>query len=215
VKPSLWEDPFENIIFKSKVQTQLGSEILVDRIRESFFGQCWTLNVESDALWRIYSPQKDGIRVTTTIGKLFDSFWSNQYYFKSLKFFIGKVKYLTQNEIINHFQGITLNSVVFDMSGRNVIETLLFKREAFRHENEIRIIYKADNEKENYPNDLFQYIINPCLLFDEILFDPRIKKSYFESIKEKIINYGYKKNIELSTLYELPELTFILDINGI
>ena len=38
------------------------------------FGTCWTNNIDSDALWRIYSgPEKSGICIQTTVRKLFNS----------------------------------------------------------------------------------------------------------------------------------------------
>lgn len=41
--------------------------------RSDFYGQCWTLKSTSDAMWRIYSPKKDAVRVRTTIRKLAES----------------------------------------------------------------------------------------------------------------------------------------------
>ena len=70
VKPKLWDDPFENFILNS-------TGILPDgrccsfAFRDHYYGQCWSLNKERDAMWRIYSPNKDGVKVHTTIRKLY------------------------------------------------------------------------------------------------------------------------------------------------
>lgn len=55
VKPELWDDPFENFILKIP---EKGSK---SKPNKRGYGQCWTLNFESDAMWRIYSPDKKGL----------------------------------------------------------------------------------------------------------------------------------------------------------
>ena len=72
VKPKLWEDTFENITLKSKLRYPCGSEIVLDT-HERLYGQCWTTSKASDAMWRIYSPDKRSVRIRTTINKLLTS----------------------------------------------------------------------------------------------------------------------------------------------
>ena len=72
VKPKLWDDPFENLLLSSRFQLDDG-EIVNFESANSVYGQCWTEHRESDAMWRIYSPQKNGIRVSTTPRKLLSS----------------------------------------------------------------------------------------------------------------------------------------------
>jgi hypothetical protein len=75
VKPSLWDDPFENFILNSTGRLPDG-RVFEIRFRNTFYGQCWSLTRESDAMWRIYSPDKNGVKVKTTIRKLFSSFFN-------------------------------------------------------------------------------------------------------------------------------------------
>ena len=72
VKPCLWDDPFENFIMNSKIRLPSG-EISNLMSRELFYGQCWSKSKASDAMWRIYSPENTGIRIRTTVRKLFNS----------------------------------------------------------------------------------------------------------------------------------------------
>jgi hypothetical protein len=72
VKPEKWEDTFENFILKSKVRL-LSGEVIKYNIHNRIYGQCWTSQTASDAMWRIYSPNKDGVRIRTTIRKLLKS----------------------------------------------------------------------------------------------------------------------------------------------
>lgn len=78
VSPKLWEDPFENHIMSSfiKQKTEDEKDICIG-FRDNFYGQCWTQTRESDAMWRIYSPEKNGARITTTPRKLLQSLFIN------------------------------------------------------------------------------------------------------------------------------------------
>jgi hypothetical protein len=62
VSPVLWDDPFENFILRCPVQLVTGELASVD-FHDQYFGQCWTLKSASDAMWRIYSQDKRGIRM--------------------------------------------------------------------------------------------------------------------------------------------------------
>src|SRR4051812_35281585 len=63
VKPQLWDDPFENYLLSATVRTSSGELGTLGPIRDAIFGQCWTRHRETDAMWRIYSAKKDGVRV--------------------------------------------------------------------------------------------------------------------------------------------------------
>src|SRR5688572_1778461 len=54
--PSTWEDPYE-----TQVKHPLANQV---------FGQCWCTRGVSDAMWRIYSPDRMGVRISTTTKKL-------------------------------------------------------------------------------------------------------------------------------------------------
>ena len=58
VKPAEWSDTFENFILKSKVRLQSGKVIQYNYF-DRMYGQCWTLQSASDAMWQIYSPNKN------------------------------------------------------------------------------------------------------------------------------------------------------------
>jgi hypothetical protein len=51
-------------------------------------------------MWRIYSPDKSGVKVKTTIGKLIDSLDSA----REIKSFIGKVSYLPDADLRDNLQ---------------------------------------------------------------------------------------------------------------
>lgn len=214
VKPYKWKDPFENFILNSTGIFPDGREFQIG-FRDHFYGQCWSLTKESDAMWRIYSPCEDGVKVKTTIRKLFTPLFQlgGQHRkldgtFYNLSSFVGKVKYAGSKTLLSMLRDEQrMSDKIFDQSGRGQASTFFYKRWAFRHENEIRIIYNLEN---NNGPDIFKFAIDPVALFDEIVFDPRMKEALFQQQKEKLFQFGYDKKIIQSGLYKLKTFTITL-----
>lgn len=205
VKPKLWDDPFENFILNATGELDDGLKFQT-AFREHFYGQCWTLKRESDAIWRIYSPDKDGVKVKTTVRKLFNALYSKSDQFRDISCFIGKVIYSSTGKLLNLLSDPdNMRANLTDSTGRSQASTLFFKRIAFSHEKEVRLIY---NSQKNIHSDIYQFEINPHDLFDQIVFDPRMDYSNFKSDKKLLRARGYKKAIVKSTLYKIPELSF-------
>ena len=67
-----WDDPFENALLKAAIiigQSASGTY----GFKHSVYGQCWTSELETDAMWRIYSHDKQGIKAKTTPRKLLNA----------------------------------------------------------------------------------------------------------------------------------------------
>ena len=82
VNPAKWKDPFENFFLEAtEVIDDLSRQpIPLKNLAADWYGQCWSTQAESDAMWRIYSsdpnikgaaPAKMGVKVKTTVKKLF------------------------------------------------------------------------------------------------------------------------------------------------
>ncbi|MBQ9186697.1 MAG: hypothetical protein IJ144_02590 [Prevotella sp.] len=81
VKPKLWDDPYEKNI--SNLWKD-GTLYLPNNyccgikmpISKGWYGQCWTLNEESDALWRTYTKgmQHRSVKISTTVKQLRESY---------------------------------------------------------------------------------------------------------------------------------------------
>ena len=69
VKPKKWADPFENFILHSRIRYPSG-KIFAHGNRDAIYGQCWTLQSASDAMWRIYSPKGDAVQSAPLPGGL-------------------------------------------------------------------------------------------------------------------------------------------------
>lgn len=138
VKPELWDDKFENFVLKSKLHTPSGKLIEYD-VHERIYGQCWTLEKSSDAMWRIYSKDKKSIRIRTTIEALLDSISVATVATNCCEHSIGRVDYLPEKKLVSRAKATFENDgqVTFG----NLFKSLLIKRKAFKHENEIRLMF--------------------------------------------------------------------------
>lgn len=66
-----WDDSWELPLSKVKYIDEEGKEMKGQySISNDLFGQCWTTNNNSDAMWRIYSPDEQGIMISTTVDKI-------------------------------------------------------------------------------------------------------------------------------------------------
>jgi len=90
----------------------------------------------------------------------------------------------------------------------------LLKRKAFRHENEVRLLF-LDWSDSFIENDIFKYDIDPHSLISQITIDPRITYKKFSEIKSKIQKVTkYQGEIARSTLYKLPE-DIVIEVNNL
>jgi hypothetical protein len=125
VKPSMWDDPFENLLLNGTVKTSDGEGGDVSPVRDAVYGQCWTLHKETDAMWRIYSQNKQGAKVKTTIRKLIEALQLQSGQYSKIQCFIGEVEYLTQRQLVDKLMGIDLFNT--SGSGSGVAQSLIYK----------------------------------------------------------------------------------------
>ena len=207
LRPEIWDDPFENVFLKSKVECSNGEKGEFS-FRKDVYGQCWTLETESHAMWQIYSKNRDGIRVRTTVGKLIDSLRAAHGEMADVSCFIGRVKYQNESELRQFGK-----SMLTQYNGADaIVQSLLIKRKAYKHEKEVRLIYIAP--KETKESDwVFRYNIDPLAIFDQAMIDGRVCEEEFVILKEKIAKRTglSKRRIRRSLLYTPPK-NFVVDI---
>ncbi|MEL6445592.1 MAG: DUF2971 domain-containing protein [Bacteroidota bacterium] len=205
VRPSLWDDPFENYVL-SAVERLKSDERFSIGFKDKLYGQCWTLDRDSDAMWRIYSPDRQGVRVRSTIRRLLESLLDTSKSYPELSCFIGKVSYLPQYKLVQMLNDAGgSGSGILDPSGRGQARTLLVKREEFSHEKEIRLIHFS--HEDDYSSEIYQYPINPTKLIDEVAFDPRLSEEMVDLFSDFFYGLGFsKRQVRQSPLYKLPDL---------
>lgn len=198
VRPSKWEDPFENFILNAKARLSDGT-IVTFGFNNDSYGQCWTKLTSSDALWRNYSPDKTCVRVRTTVRKLLVSLQESLGEWAHEQAFIGRVLYLGDKKLVEFGNGVFRDG----LNSRTLAETLLVKRVAFKHEREVRLLYF---EKEKGHKDLYGYAVDPHALIEQVMIDPRLSRSEANGTKSEIRKRtGYKGKILHSLLYAPPK----------
>lgn len=209
VNPTLWDDPFENFFLKNPAIDNTGELIDLSKIANSWYGQCWTMNQDSDAMWRIYSPTKDGVRVRTTISKLFNAFYDMNDNFSRLKYFIGVVQYFNRSTIEEYLNKLTFTNLAMGGQNLNFARLLCIKRNEFSHEKEVRLLFNDANSRINGKVASFDF--DPFSILDEVALDPRLDEVSFISAKSKWLSIGCTVPIIQSDLYKFTPTTIKFD----
>jgi len=171
---------------------------------------CWHMNdVESAALWRLYSKNKyETIAIQTTFGK-FESEIKDKWPRDGI--FISKVKYEPENagKPLDEIPGGKLYTALG-------WENIIYKRPSFAHEEELRaFIYQrvdklkevqlrndAHLEKLKKERDEFIRIkITPSDLIKKVYVSPHAKDLFVELVKN--VSGELKDRVQKSDLYEL------------
>ena len=209
VRPIKWEDPMENFLLKSTVKTAEGELGSLENIAASWYGQCWTTNPESDAMWRIYSHDKNGIKVSTTINKLFSSIYDENDDFRNLKYFIGRVSYESRDAIEKFLSNVTFSGMALGGQGKKFAKTLCIKRPEFEHEKEIRLLFH-DAENEFTSQDCVDFQFDHSQIIDEVVVEPRLTSTEYQAIKKELVGKGCLAPISQSQLYQVTPTTIPL-----
>lgn len=163
VVPSKWEDPFENFILN-----WYGNQGGKSTARPIVYGQCWTREHASDAMWRIYSPGLQSVRIRSRVCSIAESLVRSVD--ASEHVFVGRVKYFREDPLVN-FANATLQSLrTRRPPPKAFAETLLAKRVPFAHEQEVRLLL-FPNSPSVGDVTLRAYDIDPHSLFDQIMLD--------------------------------------------
>lgn len=162
---------------------------------------CWHINLgESDAMWRLYLKDNEGVAIQTTPQKLFTSLEGS-----TEKIYSSKVRYLNY-ETQNWF-----NEVDYPIDGYNMFIPLVHKRNEFIHESEFRLItevedaFRSTDYWDNQPNHKGKLIpIDVKELVGKIIFPPTIDQRTKDKIIALVAHYGYSFNFEDSKLSVEP-----------
>ena len=203
-----WDDTYENWLVKASFHSK-STQVNYKEFEDSFYGQCWTISKETDALWRIYSPDKNSVKIKSTIGDLLraDFILDSAGEFTTISKYIGKVKYLSHTKIsdwvdIKRRETGLINSQI-------LTESQFIKRKEFAHEKEIRLIATIIGDSTSSEEDQRQLFlkIEPNNFIKEITFDPRICKTSFICRSQLLNKLGYQNSTKRSSLYDFKPLS--------
>lgn len=198
-----WEDPYENFFLKEQFVREGGMNgsysTSVEDITEGLYGMSWSVQGETDSLWRIYSQDKLSVRITTTVEKLTTTICSEDNKWVS---WIDKVHYKTEKEI-NEWLNKCIVIETANQFLNKMGESFFIKRKEFIAEKEYRaIIYFNDQNKRIRPSFIC-YNIDPNDFISEYIVDPRLSVYEYEGIRAALITAGANKDmIRQSSLYD-------------
>lgn len=215
-KVSSWEDVYENWFLKEQMVLSSGEKVSAKELIPGVFGQSWTLQEESDAMWRIYSKldrtlhdylDDTAVRIKTTARKLYNVIYANDEDFYTS--YIGAVKYLSQNDFLKMQDSLSpLNPL--DLS-EVFVKSYFFKRAPFEHEKEVRPILIYSLKHENFGKDGVSFDIDFDNLIDEMVTDPRLTPDEYRTVRGQLIGLGAKSDkVRNSELYNIPPHTIHL-----
>lgn len=191
-----WEDPFENFFLKQHF-VQPGQEahyVTVENLTKGLYGMSWTLQDETDSLWRIYSTDRLSVRITTTIEELVITVCSED---DKWDIWMNSVQYKTDEEI-KAWLGLCKEIKQQYEFIEKMSESFFIKRKAFEAEKEYRLV--VNYAKEIRPTICFR--CNPENLINSILIDPRVNEYEYDGIKASLMSYGVEeRKIAKSNLY--------------
>lgn len=203
---SQWEDPYELFLFKQHFVTPTGQEVDVQSQASRIYGQCWSIVRKSDALWRIYSPDRLSVQIKTSVEKLnllIESQIGNGLYLR-----LGQVEYASEKYLNNW-----ITSLKTPMDNANLVNSLFIKRDSFSHEKEYRLIAWLADVDENNKHiaccpDHIDLSCDPLQMIYEVNIDPRLTKDEAELLKNAIaLRLGGKCRVSQSTLYKFKQHT--------
>ena len=198
-------DPFEGsyakvnqtlrpIIYKDQISPEKLAEIsqFYKESRRFTLINCWHENdTESEAMWRLYSREREGIAIKTTFERLRDSFTTDE------TILIGRVNYVDYQ---THFT-----------REDNTFGAYLDKRKSFEHEREVRAIvqkFPSKNGAIDLTTDICEvgigFDVDINLLVHEVVVDARTDDWFLGLIKSIADRYDMNAPVTRSVLAEGP-----------
>jgi len=184
---NLWDDEWEVILSKLPTENDKGELVYpLYSFHEYIFGQSWSLKQESDAMWRIYSQSKTGIRIATSVEK-----------FKMIK----GIKQCHVEKVV-YFESVD-QLLELSSAHSSLFKDALFKRNVFDHECEVRVLTHGDFldhfesawSHVSLPVDISKFI-------EGITLDPRAGDWFVDAISKYCGRIGLVTKPIKSNLYE-------------
>jgi hypothetical protein len=220
--PHGWDDPREDLaalcmLDGTGLSPPRQQQQLADFLAPAW-AQCWSFNPGSDTLLRAYSrvdrdPKTqnnrdrafEGVTVTTTVRHLLAAAEAWHADGVDCHVVVGRVEYLPDPEIgqriVNVCNGSAGPSFFRSVQGR--ADGLMWKRDYFAHEQEVRLMIIARAWPKDAPVPPFREVrIDPDLLFREISFDPRLNAAEVREREAEFRAAGFDGPFRLDISYQ-------------
>ena len=186
-----WQDTWEAPAHQLPAEREDGKlEYPLWTIAEDMVAQSWSLHPESDALWRVYSSQKEGLVIQTSV-KRFDLM-------KDIRYgLLAPVVYFE-----NLLEG--LRQIAGDEQYSGPFQGAFLKRRAFEYEAEVRLVTLNDERclGKRYQDCIrISVALDPVEFIEGITVDPRSSDWYVETLQRYCARVGFKVTPTKSELY--------------
>ena len=227
-RPSSWDDPYENYYLRYNVNVD-GESVKLKELERSIFAQCWSLESESDGLWRNFGGGKHklSVQIESTVWDVMTALYDLHADVPNQKYYCGKVNYVSSDDIEKELK-VPIKSSLGRGWGmrRAILQTLMTKRLPFAYEREVRFVFirpsmtdtavkeerQRARNKWNYNQSTFHVKVEPEKCIKKVKIAPWVDKKTAEIIKRTICDYGFNSAmITQSTLYDRPGLR----VNGV
>lgn len=208
IKPEKWLDPLENVI--SKVRFKKDGEISYIDYLKNVYGICFTKAYESNLMWDSYTPFGSGVRITFDKSLLIQEVLKNNGYSRK-NFLYDYVEYVKYDKIISQLKNKNLLLKYFNDPNNKLLRYLFIKRNAYRYEEEYRIIYDSNKDDVEY-GDIITIEIDPQLLIEKIRFNPKMADTDCWAITKYLVRQNIAKEKIVRSLLYKKKITTIIKI---
>lgn len=178
-----------------------GISDLHKRFRRAVIINCWQINQnESDAMWRLYLKNNEGVAIQTNRARLYDAIKNTVEEIST-----SKVRYIDFEE------DQWYHPVDYPHTNYNLIVPFVHKRKEFIHENEFRLFIQVDaaidniEYWDNQSHDFGKFVsVNLESLIEKVILPPSTDEKAIKKIKNLSQELGFKFTYETSKLSTEP-----------
>ena len=157
---------------------------LIDFLRGMRMVNCWhRSDYESDAMWKIYTGQNEGLAIKTDFASLAASFNGDE------PIYIGEVTYIDYNIDV--------------IPDELLLKPLLYKRNHFEHEREVRVV-KDPQDISNLPAKGEYSPVDVSLLIQDVIVSPLSPDWFTELVQSVADKYALQVNVKPSAFITPP-----------
>ncbi|MCY4283979.1 MAG: DUF2971 domain-containing protein [Thiotrichales bacterium] len=197
-RADLLGDPFEGSISAVTPAAfpqnfSAGPEVAVHRIdlrqiTRMMYVNCWHGGeFKSEAMWRLYAREHDGIAIKTIFRRFRDALAGDE------SVHVSRIQY----------RDYRTDSIPFG----NGLLPCLHKRISFRHEQEVRVLTLHASEKDKPSPDGFYHKVNLEMLVEEIVVAPFTRSWFANLVRSLAGRYGLGDRVRMSELSDTPTFT--------
>ncbi|MBI2280053.1 MAG: DUF2971 domain-containing protein [Bacteroidetes bacterium] len=199
-----FEDPFEGIFQLKDYKSTREMFSTMPETKKFYFLNSWHINeIQSDAMWKIFTNTKNGIAIKSSVGSIIKSLEKSHD-----DIHIGEIYYRDFDKV-TFMELLTKNQTSKLGGGTNQFN---YKRTSFKHEQELRLYYidmpiphAIKNGVPREPLEFKKVNIDLSLLIHEIIIAPFAEDWFVNLISTTVSKLNYKFKITTSTLYKLKD----------